>query len=74
MGIFYVLAGIAHFVRTDAYMPMMPPYLPAHRELVLLSGVAEVRRHSPTHHARRLVRQLQLLGYRVTFEPLGAAA
>jgi transposase len=33
-----------------------------------------VRRHSPTHHARRLVRQLQLLGYRVTFEPLGAAA
>jgi uncharacterized membrane protein len=42
MGIFYVLAGVAHFVRTDAYMPMMPPYLPAHRELVLLSGVAEV--------------------------------
>src|SRR5262249_7336814 len=28
--------------RTDVYMPMMPPYLPAHRELVLLSGVAEV--------------------------------
>jgi uncharacterized membrane protein len=42
IGIFYVLAGIAHFVRTDAYMPMMPPYLPAHRELILLSGVAEV--------------------------------
>ena len=42
MGIFYVLAGVAHFVRTDVYLPMMPPYLPAHRELVLLSGVAEV--------------------------------
>ena len=42
MGIFYVLAGVAHFVRTDAYMLMMPPYLPAHRELILLSGVAEV--------------------------------
>ena len=42
MGIFYVLAGVAHFVRTDAYMPMMPPYLPAPRELILLSGVAEV--------------------------------
>jgi len=42
MGIFYVLAGLAHFVRTDYYLPMMPLYLPAHRELVLLSGVAEV--------------------------------
>jgi len=42
MGIFYVVAGLAHFVRTDYYLPMMPPYLPAHRELVLLSGVAEV--------------------------------
>jgi uncharacterized membrane protein len=37
-----VLAGVAHFVRTDVYLPMMPPYLPAHRELILLSGVAEV--------------------------------
>jgi uncharacterized membrane protein len=42
MGIFYVLAAVAHFVRTDVYLPMMPPYLPAHRELILLSGVAEV--------------------------------
>src|SRR5262249_56886728 len=42
MGIFYVVAGLAHFVRTDYYLPMMPAYLPAHRELVLLSGVAEV--------------------------------
>src|SRR5262249_3470675 len=38
----YVVAGLAHFVRTDYYLPMMPAYLPAHRELVLLSGVAEV--------------------------------
>ena len=42
MGIFYVLAGIAHFVFTDAYLPMMPAYLPEHRQLVLLSGVAQV--------------------------------
>lgn len=33
-----------------------------------------VRRHSPVHHARRLVRQLQHLGYRVTVEPMEAAA
>ena len=42
MGIFYVVAGLMHFLRTDVYMPMMPPYLPWHRELVLLSGAAEL--------------------------------
>ncbi len=42
MGAFYVWAGIAHFLRPDYYLPMMPPYLPWHAELVFLSGVAEV--------------------------------
>lgn len=42
MGIFYVFAGVMHFVNPGFYMPMMPPYLPAHYFLVLLSGVAEV--------------------------------
>ena len=42
MGGFYVWAGTAHFLRPDFYLPMMPPYLPAHAELVFLSGVAEV--------------------------------
>ena len=42
MAAFYVAAGLNHFLRPDVYLPMMPPYLPAHRELVLLSGVAEV--------------------------------
>jgi uncharacterized membrane protein len=42
MGIFYVIAGLGHFVMTDFYLPMMPPYLPAHRQLILLSGVAEI--------------------------------
>jgi transposase len=32
------------------------------------------RRHSREHHARRLVRQLQTLGYRVTLEALNVAA
>lgn len=31
-------------------------------------------RHSREHHARRLVRQLQTLGYRVTLEPVEVAA
>lgn len=39
---FFVLGGIGHFVATDIYMKIMPPYLPYPRVLVLLSGVFEV--------------------------------
>jgi uncharacterized membrane protein len=42
MGIFYVTAGVNHFANADFYLPMMPPYLPAHLALVYLSGVAEI--------------------------------
>ncbi len=42
MGAVYVVAGVGHFVATRMYMGIMPDYLPAHRELVLLSGVAEI--------------------------------
>lgn len=42
MGSLYVVAGIGHFVITRAYVRVMPDYLPAHRELVLISGVAEI--------------------------------
>ena len=37
-----VVAGMLHFVATDAYVAVMPGYLPLHRELVLLSGMFEV--------------------------------
>ena len=42
MALFYVLAGINHFRDPGFYLKMMPPYLPWHAQLVLLSGVAEV--------------------------------
>jgi uncharacterized membrane protein len=42
MGIFYVVAGLNHFVNQGFYAPMMPPYLPAHMALIYLSGLAEV--------------------------------
>ena len=38
----YIVAGLAHFVFPKAYLRIMPPYLPNHKLLVLLSGVAEV--------------------------------
>ena len=34
--------GIHHFIDSDLYIAIMPPYLPWHLELVLISGVFEV--------------------------------
>lgn len=38
----FIAAGANHFVSPDFYLQMMPPYLPAHRELVIVSGVFEI--------------------------------
>jgi uncharacterized membrane protein len=40
-GPFYIFAGLMHFVIPKTYMRIMPRQLPAHRELVYASGVAE---------------------------------
>ena len=42
LGIAMILAGANHFLNADFYVAIMPPYLPWHRALVLVSGVAEV--------------------------------
>lgn len=42
LGVVFIGAGVLHFTNTDGYVAIMPPYLPAHRALVLLSGVAEI--------------------------------
>jgi uncharacterized membrane protein len=42
MGLFYIGGGIVHLANPGFYLPMMPPYLPYHLELVYLSGVAEI--------------------------------
>lgn len=39
---FWVLAGANHFLMPKAYRAIVPDYLPAHRELVIWSGVAEI--------------------------------
>ena len=39
---FFVVAGANHFVKPDFYVGIMPPYLPAHLELVYLSGFFEI--------------------------------
>ncbi|MGQ0844615.1 MAG: DoxX family protein [Sporichthyaceae bacterium] len=42
LGVGFLVAGVAHFLRPDGYVEMVPSYLPAARELVYLSGVAEI--------------------------------
>jgi len=42
LALFFVGAGVNHFIVTDFYLRMMPTYLPLHLELVQISGVAEV--------------------------------
>ena len=41
-GVSFVVAGTLHFLVPKRYEAIMPPYIPAHREMVLASGVAEV--------------------------------
>ena len=42
MAVMYVFAGIMHFIKPKAYLRIMPRYLPKHKELVVLSGLAEI--------------------------------
>ena len=42
LGVTFTAAGALHFARPRMYEAIMPRYLPAHRELVLASGVAEI--------------------------------
>lgn len=42
MGLLYIAAGIYHLVSPETYLRIMPPWLPAHKFLVLLSGITEV--------------------------------
>jgi uncharacterized membrane protein len=44
-------AGILHFLRPRWYEAIMPPYLPAHRELVYASGAAEIAGAVGTMHS-----------------------
>ena len=38
----FVIAGVSHFLATDIFLKIMPPYLPFHLPLVLVSGVIEI--------------------------------
>ena len=42
IGLIFVGAGSLHFFKPQMYEAIMPPYVPAHRELVLASGLFEI--------------------------------
>lgn len=42
LGLLFLGAGVPHFTHTASYERIMPPWLPAPHELVLLSGAAEM--------------------------------
>ncbi len=42
LGVFFVGAGVNHFLSPDFYVAMMPPYLPWHDGLIYLAGGAEI--------------------------------
>ena len=42
MSIIYIYLGVLHFTNTDFYYAYMPNFIPFHKEMILLSGVAEI--------------------------------
>ena len=42
LGAVFIGAGLLHFLKPEPYESIMPGQLPAHRELVYASGVAEI--------------------------------
>jgi uncharacterized membrane protein len=42
MAIFYLLAGVIHLRSPEAFLPIMPDWVPAPREVVLLTGACEI--------------------------------
>ena len=39
---FLIFAGVSHLYAPDFFLPMMPPYLPWHIPLILISGIFEI--------------------------------
>lgn len=42
MGLFYITAGVTHFLNPEWFLQIVPPFLPAPLALVYLSGIAEI--------------------------------
>ena len=52
LAVFYLFAGTMHFVKPRAYRAIVPDWLPAKREIVYASGVAELAGGAGVLHPR----------------------
>lgn len=39
---FYIIAGVNHFVNPEFYLDLIPPFVPAHGAVNLISGLVEI--------------------------------
>src|SRR5690606_29731168 len=42
LGVLFILAGVNHFRKPKMYERIMPPYIPAHKSMVVWSGIVEM--------------------------------
>ncbi|MGK7369773.1 MAG: DoxX family protein [Candidatus Halalkalibacterium sp. M3_1C_030] len=42
IGVVFILAGLLHFLKPALYIKIMPDYIPWHKAMVYLSGIAEI--------------------------------
>ncbi len=42
LAFFFIYAGVSHFTKKNFFMKAMPPYIPNHEEMVIISGIAEI--------------------------------
>ena len=41
LGVFFIFAGVMHFLEPRDYLKIMPPWIPFHLQMVLISGFFE---------------------------------
>jgi uncharacterized membrane protein len=42
LGLLLVVGGVTHFTKSHLYERIIPPYIPAHKTVVLASGIVEM--------------------------------
>jgi uncharacterized membrane protein len=42
MAAFYLVAGVGHVLRPEAFLPIVPDWVPLPREVILLTGMCEI--------------------------------
>ncbi|MDI4659265.1 DoxX family protein, partial [Xanthobacter autotrophicus] len=60
------VSGVLHLAKPETYEPLMPSFVPAHREVIYASGVAELLCAAGLLHPRTR----KLAGYGIDFQAL----